>query len=59
MILQPIVENAIWHGLLHKDGEKEIRISIREEEYFLIAVVEDNGIGREKSKTYGQHFKIV
>ena len=50
MILQPIVENAIWHGLLHKDGEKNILITIKDEENYLIATIEDNGVGRVKAE---------
>lgn len=49
LILQPIVENAIWHGLMHKDGEGKIWISVREEPEQLMCVIEDDGIGREKA----------
>lgn len=49
MMLQPFVENAIWHGLLEKKGEKrlEITFEIREENYVL-CTIEDNGIGRQR-----------
>jgi len=46
MLLQPFIENAIWHGLLHKDGDAELRINIEKEKNLLILKVEDNGIGR-------------
>lgn len=51
MILQPFVENAIWHGLLHSErrGEGCIRISVRDERDGLRCTVEDNGVGREKA----------
>jgi LytS/YehU family sensor histidine kinase len=49
MVLQPFIENAIWHGLMHKEGEGFIKISITEEEHVLKCVIEDNGIGREKA----------
>lgn len=52
MLLQPFVENSIKHGLLHKDGEKEIIINFElgATEEYLICVIEDNGIGRKKSE---------
>jgi len=47
MMIQPFVENAIWHGLMNKEGERvlTIRFSIPDERY-LLCVVEDNGLGR-------------
>jgi tetratricopeptide (TPR) repeat protein/two-component sensor histidine kinase len=52
MVLQPFVENAIWHGLMHKEGNEKGNISIvvREENDRLLCTIEDNGIGREKAK---------
>ncbi|MBL7932700.1 MAG: histidine kinase [Bacteroidia bacterium] len=51
MMLQPFVENAIWHGLLKKQGEKLLTIyfSLVEDKYIL-CVIEDNGIGKENKK---------
>ncbi len=51
MMLQPFVENSVWHGLRNKEGHKEIRItfSLYEEKY-VKCTIEDNGIGREKSR---------
>lgn len=51
MIIQPFVENAIKHGLLHKKGEKKlgINISLSNDNNYLQVVVADNGIGREAS----------
>jgi ligand-binding sensor domain-containing protein len=50
MLLQPYVENALWHGLLHKDRDRKLVIEFKliDEEIFLCRI-EDNGIGREKS----------
>ncbi len=45
MLIQPFVENAIKHGLLHKTGHKKVSISFFKEDN-LICEVEDNGIGR-------------
>jgi hypothetical protein len=54
MIIQPYVENAIWHGLMHKEckvGEEcylEVRVFIADKA--LVVEVEDNGIGREAAR---------
>jgi hypothetical protein len=50
MMLQPFIENAIWHGLLNKTGEKSITItfSLYEEKY-IYCTIEDNGTGRKKT----------
>lgn len=50
MIMQPFVENAIWHGLTLQEGEKKIEIAFELlSEDLLLATVKDNGIGREAS----------
>lgn len=48
-LIQPFIENSLVHGLLHKEGEKKLKVSfdLKEE---LICTIEDNGVGREKSK---------
>jgi len=52
MVLQPFVENAIWHGLMHKAdaGKGVIEISVRENDGRLYCIIEDNGVGREKAR---------
>jgi ligand-binding sensor domain-containing protein/putative methionine-R-sulfoxide reductase with GAF domain len=55
MLLQPFVENAINHGLVHKIGEKRFCITIREHSAdSLICIIEDNGIGRNASNAINQ-----
>ena len=50
MLLQPFLENAIWHGLMQKEGEGTITIEIKKEDKeFLNISITDDGIGREKS----------
>jgi LytS/YehU family sensor histidine kinase len=49
LILQPFVENAIWHGLQHKKGNGMIRIEIIKIDNMISCIVEDNGIGRSKA----------
>jgi two-component sensor histidine kinase len=49
MMLQPLVENAIWHGLLPSDRDKRLDISFYLDENNLVCEIEDNGIGIQKS----------
>lgn len=52
MLIQPYIENAIWHGLMHKEDKSQgkVTFSVAKENGFLQCVIEDNGIGREKAK---------
>lgn len=47
--LQPIVENAINHGLRNKRGKKKIGIQIKREQMDLVICIEDNGVGLDAS----------
>lgn len=47
LLLQPFAENAIWHGLVNKTGERKLNIQIWQEDKTLRCVIEDNGIGRK------------
>ena len=52
MILQPYVENAIWHGLMHKEeGGRQLTIDIYPDDSMkgIYFIIEDNGIGRERA----------
>lgn len=50
MILQPYLENAIWHGIKPKTGIGHLLITIRHIGNQLVCTVEDDGIGRKKSE---------
>lgn len=51
MILQPYVENAIWHGIFHKqEGTGKITLSFSLENDRIKCIIEDNGVGRKKAK---------
>lgn len=50
MLLQPFVENAIWHGLRYKTGKGSLKVAIHREGEDLIARIEDDGIGRARSQ---------
>jgi ligand-binding sensor domain-containing protein/putative methionine-R-sulfoxide reductase with GAF domain len=50
LLIQPFVENAIWHGLLHKEGDRSLLIKFTEDTAEnIVCIVQDNGIGREAS----------
>jgi PAS domain-containing protein len=50
LLLQPYIENAIIHGLFHKEGNGGLlKISFRKKGNKVLCVVEDNGIGRAKA----------
>ncbi len=51
MVLQPFVENAIWHGLRHRKNKQDgkVLIAIEQQERELLCRIEDNGVGRQKA----------
>jgi tetratricopeptide (TPR) repeat protein len=48
-ILQPFCENAIWHGLLHKDGKGKLIIDLAMKGKVMVCTITDNGIGLAKA----------
>ncbi|MGB1041297.1 MAG: sensor histidine kinase, partial [Flavobacteriales bacterium] len=57
MLLQPFVENAIWHGLRYKEDKGILNVKFEQEPDFLRIVITDDGIGRThsiESKTSNQ-----
>lgn len=50
MLIQPYVENAIKHGLLHKKGLKTVQVIFTQNANYLTVEVIDNGIGIEASE---------
>lgn len=57
LILQPFVENALWHGLAHKrEGEsRHLRIQVKEKHDIVVCTIEDNGVGRERAALLSGH----
>ena len=49
MILQPFVENSIWHGISPKNGSGKIIIRVKKDGDMIEYMVDDNGIGRTGS----------
>lgn len=54
MIIQPFLENAIWHGLMPKQGEALLTLTFEVEEDGLRCTIEDNGIGRSAAAAHQQ-----
>lgn len=55
MLIQPIIENAIKHGILNGQKKGNIKVDFRQSANALIVAIEDNGVGREYTK--GQNNK--
>ncbi|HEX6227033.1 MAG TPA: tetratricopeptide repeat protein [Chryseolinea sp.] len=49
LIIQPYVENAIWHGLMNKGEKGHLLIDLRRESNTLCCMITDDGVGREKA----------
>ena len=49
LILQPFVENAIWHGLMHKKERGMLKVNLTRKEGSLVCEIEDNGVGRQRA----------
>lgn len=59
MLIQPYIENSIWHGLMHKRGRGQIVVKLEQQEHHIKCIVEDNGIGREKAKEFKSKNKVT
>ena len=50
MLIQPFIENAIWHGLMHKEGKGKLTLGVFDQEDKILIEVLDNGIGRNRAQ---------
>lgn len=50
MLIQPYLENAVWHGLRYLDHKGKLTFLLEAKAGELVVTVMDNGIGRERSK---------
>ena len=63
LLIQPFVENAIKHGLLHKRGEKKLQIHFNisrsnDDLYTIHCIIRDNGIGRKRSQEIKERMTV-
>jgi len=49
LLLQPYVENAVWHGLMHKKEKGHLSVSIQQKHKRLFCNITDDGVGRKKA----------
>ena len=49
LIIQPYVENAIWHGLMNKEDKGHLLIELHRERNILCCVITDDGVGRKQA----------
>lgn len=50
MLIQPYIENAVWHGLRYKEEDGKLLVKMEISDDNLKVIIEDNGIGRKKSE---------
>jgi sensor histidine kinase YesM len=49
LILQPFIENAIWHGIIPKETGGTINVRVKKADDYIHCIIDDDGIGREVS----------
>ena len=49
MIIQPYIENAIIHGLVHKESEGHITVEFKKQDNLILCTIQDDGIGRQQA----------
>lgn len=63
LVIQPYVENAIWHGLMNKSDKGHVEIQILQEKTYLYCKIIDDGVGRKKAaeikKAFGSTYKSM
>jgi two-component sensor histidine kinase len=58
LMVQPFVENAIWHGLLPKEADRKLTVKFElKDEKTVLCTIDDNGVGREANKNKTDTFK--
>ncbi|HUS01780.1 MAG TPA: hypothetical protein VMY77_08640, partial [Chitinophagaceae bacterium] len=50
LIVQPFIENAIWHGIMPGNNGGEVLLNVVKKNEMIEVIVDDNGIGRESSQ---------
>ena len=59
LILQPFIENAIWHGLIPKETGGNITVTVKQNNGTVECIIDDDGIGRELSKQYKVQYEAT
>lgn len=57
-LIQPFVENGLWHGLMHKTAERNMLISFTwHADDVLLCMIDDNGVGRQQAAQMQKNIK--
>jgi Histidine kinase/Y_Y_Y domain len=59
LILQPFIENAIWHGLVPKESGGKVVVTVQGQNGIVECIIDDNGIGRELSRQYKTNYETT
>lgn len=57
-IIQPFIENSIWHGLMNREEKGLLQIKLTYKENSISCIVEDNGVGRKKSQEIQENSQL-
>ena len=57
MLIQPYVENAIWHGITNKEGKGHLVVEVNQNGNLLKCIIEDDGIGRKAAMKISERKK--
>ncbi|MEM6726413.1 MAG: histidine kinase, partial [Bacteroidota bacterium] len=59
LLIQPLIENAYKHGLMHKTGKGYLKIQFSDQGSKMLVMIEDNGVGREKARSIQAKSRLV
>lgn len=54
LVLQPLVENALYHGIKEKEGQGHIKVSVQRQDIGLVIRIEDDGVGFQATSDSSQ-----
>ncbi|MBK6543614.1 MAG: hypothetical protein IPG10_20630 [Flavobacteriales bacterium] len=59
LVVQPFVENAIWHGMAGKEGKGHIRLNVEARGKQLLWIIEDDGVGRNARRNRRHSHRVI
>jgi anti-sigma regulatory factor (Ser/Thr protein kinase) len=59
LIIQPFIENAIWHGIVPRESGGKITVAVKEKDHVIECIIDDDGIGRELSRKYKAQYEAT
>lgn len=58
LILQPFIENSIWHGISKKEDKGHIKIQIKKDNDMIVCIVDDDGVGLKEDKGNSERISL-